>query len=143
MARPKLPENATISDVLGLLENAEEFVRGALGNMTAFKKKHGSAFVRIGVTGIGAFPHYRVEPAGSADDFLKDFIAGDKNLERHFTAYHGRNHKQLDWGVAELRGEHWSTGIMNYDAIQHLLGELRGFKAKKQKRLSSNDQQAR
>jgi hypothetical protein len=45
----------------------------------------------------------------------------------YFLAFNGRNHKRLEWGAKELRGESWSTRAMSYDDVQILLGKLRGI----------------
>ena len=111
--------------------------------MLACKKEHGTAFVRIGTTGRGIVPHYRVEPEltkehiKEMDKAFKHYVAEEKEdawkmiLPTQFVAYHGSNHKRLDWGIRELQPVHWSMGRMSYEDVQNLLGELRGFKRKK------------
>ena len=126
MASVKLDDDATIADITTKLDNPTEYVRGVFGNMVDCNKEHGTALVRIGTTGRGIVPHYRVEPEFTLESF------GDEDLwTTHFVAFHGRNHKRLDWGFGELRGEHWSGGKMSYEEVQNLLGALRNFKRKK------------
>jgi hypothetical protein len=116
----RLRPSDTLSDILDTLKEPSEYVRGVLGNLMTCKKEHGSACVRIGTTGGGISPHYRIEPDGafSRDDWLE---------EKFWQAYNGRNHKKLDWGFAELRDQHWSPSSMSFDEVQSLLGKLRKF----------------
>ena len=127
MARRKLPEAATVKDILSSLQDSEEYVRGVLGNMISFKRTHAEPVVRIGTTGRGIVPHYRIEPAGSTGspgDRFQEFID-------HMVAFSGRNHRAMAWDALDVRDEHWSTGAMTYDEIIGLIGELRGFQRKK------------
>ena len=67
MIRKRLPSNATLADVSGDLAEPEEYLRRLLGNMRFCQKRHGDAFVRIGVTGKSGggtkalAPSYRVD----------------------------------------------------------------------------------
>ena len=126
MASARLADDAIIADIITNLDNPAEYVRGVFGNMLDCKKKYGTAFVRIGTTGRGIVPHYRVEP-----EFNIEMFVNDELFAAHFVAFHGRNHKRLDWGFGELRGEHWSDRKMSYDQVQNLLGSLRNFERKK------------
>jgi hypothetical protein len=120
-----IPTNATIADVVELLSRPEDYVRGVLGNMFDYRKEHGTAVVRIGTTGTGKAPHYRVQiEIGD----LTDFMLGEGVEADYFTAFHGRNHAKLDWGSTELRGEHWSTNGMTVEAVQELIAGIRGFR---------------
>jgi hypothetical protein len=127
MASTKLPAETTIGDVVSSLDDPIAYVRGVLENMTACRRKHGSATVSIGLMGTGKAPHYRVAP----QNFILDVVEG-KDLSAYFVAHHGRSHQEMtDWGSDELRVTHWSRGSMTYEQVQGLLGELRGFKRKK------------
>lgn len=134
---PKIPQNAKIADILDRLNNPEEYVRQVVGNMTPVHRRHGSAVVRIGLTGTGFSPHYRVDPGDSfmalvaKTGLLEGNEPGpdaDEYYEEHFVAYHGRNHEKLCWDSKTLRGEHWSTDQMTYEEVRELLGSLRDSK---------------
>ncbi|MGE3477028.1 MAG: hypothetical protein AB7H70_14600 [Rhodospirillaceae bacterium] len=116
-----IPTEATIADITATLDNATEYVRRVLANMAVCKRKYGKAFVRIGTTGRGIAPHYRVDPGANFMEQMED----DAVWQAHFMAFHGRSHKQLPWGFGELKGEHWSSGKMSFEEIQSLLGLLR------------------
>jgi hypothetical protein len=125
-----IPDDATIRDVLRLLTDPEEYVRGVLGNMHECRSHYGTASVKIGVTGAGHAPHYRIEyPVDGTTKF--------------FAAYNGRNHEQReDWGELTLDAllgrasmpdhplfrESWSTRVMQLEEVIALLGEIRGVR---------------
>jgi hypothetical protein len=132
---PAISNDAIISDILPTLDNAKDYVRRVLGNMAEYQKTHGSAFVRVGTTGRGIAPHYRVQkeyagprPDPTAGEMVElEVMSGSADPSVYYTAFHGRSHKQLEWGSKELQREHWSTRAMSYDDVATLLGNLRGF----------------
>jgi hypothetical protein len=129
----KLSGTETIRDILPSLANAEEYVRNVLGHMASFKRRQVDPVVRIGSTGEGIVPHYRIEPNSkkieTLDDFDAETVANDfSSYVEHMAAFNGRSHKKMDWGAFNIRGEHWSSGAMNFVEVQSLLGELRSGK---------------
>ena len=117
MQKPSLTPDVTIADIVSKLENPDAYVADVLGNMLDLKKTKGTAFVRIGTTGRGIAPHYRVSPDSRPmlDDLEGSFERGD--LEALFVAFHGRRYKRLPWGSREMRRENWSSGQMSYDEV--------------------------
>lgn len=136
----QLPQNVTIREIVGALHDPVEYVRQVFGNMMKVKharheciQQHDEPVVRIGVTGQGAYPHYRVDPSADQLEVLEAYEEYDEGKENdyreyYFRAFHGRSHKELTWGIMELRGDSWSTGHMTLKEIRELLGELRGLK---------------
>jgi hypothetical protein len=112
---------ATVADIVPTLGKPVPYVRGILQNMHECKLEKGSARVRIGTTGRGIVPHYRVEL--DHGKILED-------RDAFFVAYHGTNHKILEWGLEGLRFRHWSSRAMSYDQVQQLLPSLRNVKPK-------------
>ena len=104
-------------------------MRQVLQNMLEVKRDQGSAFVRIGTTGRGIAPHYRVDPGLGKfwDTFIEDDLDGER-ISAHYVAFHGRNHQRLPYGRWELREEHWSGAEMSIEDVKNLLGELRKWK---------------
>ena len=126
----KLIGTETIRDIIPSLANAEEYVRNVLGHMAAFKRRQIEPVVRIGTTGEGIVPHYRIEPYSKKVETLDDFdveVARNSLLGyiENVAAFNGRSHKKMNWGAFNIRGEHWSSGTMNFVEVQSLLGELR------------------
>ena len=52
----------TVRDVAQNLDHPDEYVRMVLGNMMSFRRRSIEPVVRIGVTGDGKVPNYRIEP---------------------------------------------------------------------------------
>lgn len=143
-----LPSNSTIRDLTRrtTLTHPESYVRRVLGNMHTCRKEHGSALVRIGVTGEGRQPHYWISPErpdrdeGSAidiediDRFL-DLARSQEwanNQSHFFLVYDGRNHERIeDWGFWEVRPEHWSRRQLTLEEVAALLGEIRQFRRRR------------
>jgi hypothetical protein len=119
------PHTSSLRDVVQTLDRPDHYLRGVLGNMILCRKEHSSANVRIGTTGRGIAPHYRIEP----DDLtLTEWFDDATDLSAFFRAYHGRSHKLLGWSQGELKHDSWSRSSMSFDEVQQLIGELRGFK---------------
>jgi hypothetical protein len=119
----KVANDATIVDIVTSLKNPAGYVRGVLANMADYRKEQGTAVVRIGTTGQGVVPHYRIQREHSTVGELVGF----DDEAGYFMAFHGSNHERLEWGSAQLRGEHWSTRALTFEEVQALLGKLRGF----------------
>jgi hypothetical protein len=125
-----LPPDATLPDVLATLAKAEHYVRGMLENLYECKREHGSATARIGITGGGIAPHYRIDYSGPENKFnIKNAVFG---------AFDGRNHKIIDWieeagqlDGSVLKNEHWSTRSMSIRDVAAFLGQIRNFKKAK------------
>src|SRR5271166_1905243 len=121
MPRDPVPIDATIADVLATLARPEGYVRRMLENMYECKREHGNATARIGITGGGVAPNYRIEFAP------KGGIVG---------VFDGRSHKRIQWideiaqedGVPVKEG-HWSNRSMTIDEVSTFVGQIR--KAKK------------
>jgi hypothetical protein len=130
-----IADNATIADIVDDLNAPEEFVRQVLEHMEECWRQHDAASVRIGVTGRGRAPYYRIEH--------------QKSPSSVFAVYRGLGHKQIeDLGerpaidIFAFLGEgpskpeeqspdhifideHWSSRVMILDEVQKLLGQLR------------------
>jgi hypothetical protein len=122
-----LPPDAAISDILATLAKPEHYVRGILENLYECKRQHGNATVRLGTTGQGIVPHYRI-------DYSQDI--GIRRLESAiFGAFDGRSHKPIVWlreagelDGTPLRQEHWSARFMIIEEVANLLGQIRRSK---------------
>lgn len=107
-----LPLDATIDDVRDSLERPDEYVRVVLGNMSACRRKHGNAHVRIGVTGAGKVPYHKITYQYDKSEQLYDAFDG---VSPFAVAPDDLN---------------WSTKSMSFDDVRNLLGEIRGFGSK-------------
>jgi hypothetical protein len=93
-------------------------------------------FVRIGVTGHGIVPHYRIDYFDEVDLFSKRL--GNNSVCKTFGAFDGRTHKKI--AVLEeasiqrdesiLLDQNWSTRSTTFKEIENLLGQIRDIKKK-------------
>jgi hypothetical protein len=110
-----LPEDATVENILPSLTDQDDYVSGLFGKLRKANQQTGNAVVRIGITGKGRHPAYRIEHPGN-DIQPEPF---DGQLHRAFT------------DVKATYDENWSTQTMTYQEIEDLLGRLRNFTRKK------------
>ena len=113
------PPDATLRDVLASLDRPESFVRQALGVMLEVAKEHGPVVMRLGITGRGRAPNYRLENAETRDPII---------------ALDGANHRPWPDGASFSAAPNWSTEVMSKDEVANLLGEVRGYSPPKRKR---------
>jgi hypothetical protein len=86
-----LPEDATLADVLAILAKPENYVRRMLENMYNCKREHGNAESRLGITGSGIAPHYRIE------FLIPEISFGTMVGIRGTYVFDGRSHKPIPW----------------------------------------------
>jgi hypothetical protein len=104
--------DATISDVLHRLKNPKDYVRGILRNILKHKNNGILPVVRIGITGKGLSPYYRID-------------CGDQS----FGAFNGASHKPFK--NIELHEDTWSSKQMTFEQVQAQMGQLNNWKGKK------------
>lgn len=123
--------DSTLADVLATLAKPENCVRGMLENLYACKRELGNATARIGITGGGVAPNYRIEfeheepPLG-----FPGFKSGTVGV------FDGRNHKLIEWindiaqeeGTTPVKDEHWSNHAMSLEDVAVFLGQIRQAK---------------
>lgn len=128
-----LPLDATIINVLATLAKPEGYVRGMLENMYACKREHGNTTARLGITGGGVAPNYRIEFEN--DDYALK-VGGVSFFKIGIVGvFDGRSHKLIEWidNVAQEDGipvhdSHWSNRAMTIDDVSMFLGRIRGTK---------------
>lgn len=115
-----LAPDVTIANIAELLEDPEEYVRRALGNLRAATAEEPQAVITIGITGKGTYPNYKIDRRR-----VEELWPG-ANLNFVDTArvYSGRTH-QLLVDPDTVREEHWSTQSMGFNDLRSLLGEIR------------------
>jgi len=127
----KLPENVTIDYLVrnGLLRKPEDYIRSVWRNCLNFRKNHGAFCVRLGLSGTGDSPNYRIEFAVEPKEKptskeIGDFFAGRKShpaleaLVAKNNAFSGRSHKV---SVTGLDRDNWSVATQDEEAIRRLL----------------------
>ncbi|HEY1932273.1 MAG TPA: hypothetical protein VGG99_09700 [Acetobacteraceae bacterium] len=112
MPAKRLPLDATIADVVSTLAKAEDYVRHVVSNLSRMQREYGTVVVRIGITGTGHLPNYRLDHADGPSEPI--------------AAFDGATHKPFS-DVRKIDTENWSTGSMTYQEVRDLLGKLRGI----------------
>ena len=108
-----LPKDATLHDVLPSLDKPESFVRQVVGVLHEATKGHGNIVMRLGVTGTGQAPNYRIEHAAGGAPIM---------------AFDGANHKPWPDGENFSSASNWSEAVMTKDEVANLLGAIRGYR---------------
>jgi hypothetical protein len=104
----RIPSNATISNILSTLSNPDRFVAHALDVMRQTEKQRSSACVmRLGVTGGGVLPNFRVDAADGT------WTAG---------AFDGVSFKSFPLGSDD---GNWSTRSLATNEVEAILASLR------------------
>ncbi len=125
----KLPADATLQYIVnnGLLNKPFDWMSALGKNLRTLPKDRGPYCVRIGISGTGHSPNYRIEPMLEPERTLEDekatvFDIPDTAhwayLAARNTAYNGRNHEIL---VSGLVPENWSTKTSTEKEISDLL----------------------
>lgn len=104
----KIANDSTIASVWSHLADPRVYVAGARQKMMTCPKQHGNAHVRIGITGSGQKPCYRV------------FYMTPSGTEVVYGSYWD-NHDALEIGDAVT--SNWSTASMDFVAVDSLLRE--------------------
>jgi hypothetical protein len=135
-AHAALGRDVTIANLLETLARPEDYVRGVLENLYACLSQRsgsqkGDLFVRIGVTGNGIVPHYRI-------DYFSSKGLGNISVCATFGAFDGRTHKKIalleeasiQRDESILLDQNWSTRSTTFKEIENLLGQIRDIKKK-------------
>ncbi|KQP00286.1 hypothetical protein [Methylobacterium sp. Leaf91] len=102
----KIASDSTIATVWPHLTNQRNYVAGARHKAQQCRDQHGNAFVKIGVTGSGQKPCYRV------------FYKGADGSEVIFGSYWDM-HDPLD--NERALNSNWSSVAMTYEEIHALM----------------------
>lgn len=115
-----LPADATITSIARLLGNPEEYVRQTFGHLHRIRREaKANARLRIGRTGTGDMPNYRIE-----------ILAEDATVVGDPQTFRGDNHQPLFEDNSDLDEPRWSTATSTYAEVQALLGEIRAIRKK-------------
>lgn len=109
-----LADDVTIADVLPTLNDPDKYLRNVLENLTNCSREHRQLQVRIGITGYGVAPYYRVEPVAR-----KEVPDGNAKSAAVFS---GRSHQKTR---SSQRTACWSKKAMSFAQVQVLLAGYR------------------
>ncbi|WP_129567292.1 hypothetical protein [Agrobacterium tumefaciens] len=132
----KLPSNADIKFLVnnGLLYKPSDWLPSMYGNLLKSQKLIGPCSLRIGLSGTGHSPNYRIEPlseppAATQDEFDNAMFRGGSHpsvdhLHARTTAFSGRSHKKAE-NLHSLHSENWSSAVSTEDDIKALIKQVR------------------
>lgn len=112
-----IPEDSTIETIWTRLTHPDAYVRGVLSKLRVCAREHGNASVRIGVTGSGQKPYYRIfyEKTGEAEPVI-------------IGSYYD-NHELLEFAFAQTGN--WSKRSMTFQAVMDFFAEKTGWQGVK------------
>jgi len=122
MRGPSLDIDATIDDLVESLEDPEDYVRRALGNLQAEIEKDPNSRLTISITSYGVYPNYRIDIPVELEKLDMQCVASPK-------VFSGRTHQELA-DPSSVCDEHWSAASTSLIELQALLGNLRKRKKK-------------
>jgi len=131
-----LEHDARVSDLLNRLDDPTGYVQGVLGNFVSCGFDPQTCKIRIGITGEGVAPNYKIEEPPRSETLRIKTGDSEKPFDATFTVipgktFSGRHHRELiELDDMERRDEHWSTASMTFAELQQLrstLIESKGF----------------
>jgi hypothetical protein len=119
-----------ISDLVHVLSDPIEYVRGIISNFAFYGYDRETSRIRIGVTGAGVFPNYRIEEPS----IPSTLTVGSRRFELTKTparTFSGRNNREM----TELddhfwNDENWSAETEKIAELEVLLSNLSQSKGK-------------
>jgi hypothetical protein len=112
----KIAADSTIATVWPTLTHQKAYLSGALHKMRQCNTEHGNARIRIGVTGTGQKPYYRVA-----------FVTPEGH--EHVWGSFYDNHDALEEGFAVT--SNWSSVTMTFDQVLEFYADAIGYKGKR------------
>ncbi len=111
MSGKSLAADATLETVWGSLREPDNFIAGVMMSMSRLRSRGEDVVVRIGITGTGYQPNYRVE---------------DDRREEPNVAYNGANHQPFPDDEQLPTHQTWSSRTMGYGQLAQLRKDRRG-----------------
>ena len=102
MHTDSIPADSTIVTIWNRLTHADDFASGVLSSMHALRSRGEDVVVRLGITGAGKQPNYRVE---------------DAKGEHASVAYDGATHRPFPEHEQLETRKTWSSEVMTYLAV--------------------------
>lgn len=130
----KLPPDATLTYIIdnGLLNKPSDWIRDVYRNLLSLPKDRGPYCVRIGLSGTGHGPNYRIEPLHEPEETPEDRLASITNIPDTprwayllalNNAYDGRSHKHST-KLSGLARDNWSAKTSTEQDIKDRRGYI-------------------
>jgi hypothetical protein len=118
---PSLMGDSVISEVVNSMDRPIQYVWGVLRNMNRHGEGNGELHVRIGITGRGRAPKYRIER----------WRGGLYPLRREgeiLGVFDGRSHRSIEETNNAANQRNWSTSSATKSEVEVLLKRLQSPK---------------
>jgi hypothetical protein len=120
MRGPSFDIDATIDDLVGSLDDPEDYVRRALDNLLAAGRKEPNSRLTIGITSYGVYPNYKIDTPLELEKLDNKHKAPPK-------VFCGQTHQEFA-DPSKVRDEHWSAASTSLIELQALHSNLRKHK---------------
>ncbi len=125
----QIEPHSRIGDVAHRLSDPIDYVRGIIGNFVSYEYDPETSAIRIGISGDGKVPNYKIEkPCGSAKLNMQLPNGRVLSFEFHPTPAHtfcGRNHREMsELDDCPWHPENWSANTMTFAELKALLASL-------------------
>ncbi len=126
----QITSSSRISDLIHVLSDPIEYAGEVVRNFALYGYDRETSAIRIGVTGTGIFPNYKIEePSVPVTVSVLSHQFGMTATPAH--TFSGRNHREMtELDDHEWHDENWSTDTMSFAELKALLSNLSQSKLK-------------
>ena len=120
----QIASGSRIDDLIHILSDPIEYVGGVISNCVYYGFDCENSAIRIGITGTGLFPNYKIEEPS----IPVTVTVLSRQFEMTTTPAHtfsGRNHREMaELDDHERHDENWSTDTMSFAELRALLSNI-------------------
>jgi hypothetical protein len=120
----QIATGSRISDVIRVLSDPVEYVSRVMGNFVFYGYDPETSAIRIGVTGMGIFPNYKIEePSVPITVKVRSHLFVMTATPARI--FNGRSHRGMtELDDHERHDENWSTATVSFAELKALLSNL-------------------
>jgi hypothetical protein len=124
-----IEQHSRVGDIVHRLSDPIDYLTGIIGNFVFHRYDPESSAIRIGISGGGVAPNYKIEkPCRLVKINVPTSDGRILALELHSTPAHtfsGRNHREMkELDDSPWHPENWSANTMTFAELKALLGSL-------------------
>jgi len=120
----QIGSDSRISDLVDVLSDPVEYVSGIVSNFVSHGHDREASAIRIGVTGRGIFPNYKIEEPGVPMTITVRSCRFDMTMTPART-FNGRNHREMmELDDHERNDKNWSAAKMSFAELEVLLSKI-------------------
>lgn len=120
----QIRSDSRISDLVDVLCDPIEYVSGIVSNFVSHGYDRETSAIRIGITGRGIFPNYKIEEPSVPITITVRSRRFDM-ISTPARTFNGRNHREMtELDDQEWRDENWSATKMSFAELDAVFSEL-------------------